>query len=340
MTVICYTIVGIAHNAMLPRISLVPDDRNIVAVVIGLMQGIMTAALVGVFAPLLRVLGGESSQRAWTIISVMIAVISLLLLTLCFIITREKLSATESASTDSPSKSAATAEKKPSTKAALSFLLSSRHFYIIIVLYLTGAITNGTAGIGVYFMRDVLGNADLMGIFSIVSVIPMILMMPFVPKLFSALGKRKTVLCGLAVVIVTKVPMILFPTNIPIMLASTFIGTLAIVPLWLAMPTMVCDLVDYGDYKQGIRTEGLATSASSFGTKLGTGVGSVVLGIGLTLGGYDATLQIQSATTVNAIIIVMIVVPLVLCALCFVMLVFWDLEKHKAEVEEYMKSRV
>jgi GPH family glycoside/pentoside/hexuronide:cation symporter len=102
---------------------------------------------------------------------------------------------------------------------------------------------------------------------------------------------------------------------------------------------MICDLVDYGDYKYGVRTEGLTTSASSIGTKLGTGIGSVILGIGLTVGGYNALASIQSQATINAIIFIMIGIPAILCALCLVVVGFWNLEKFKPEIEQYMKCK-
>jgi GPH family glycoside/pentoside/hexuronide:cation symporter len=394
MSVVCYTITALAHNAMLPRISLVSNDRNIVAVVLALMQGVATAALVGAFAPLLEAFGGESSQHAWTVISIFIAAISLLLLTLCFVMTKEKLSATENPDAeeardakgtmgadtadatgadtagamgadtadamgtdtagamgtcatdttganvaDSADADAAARARKTPIRESLSFLLTSRYFYIIIVLYLTLAVTNGTAGIGVYYMRDVLGDANLMGIFSIVAVVPMLITMPLVPKLFSAFGKRKSLLFVLSVTIAIKIVMLFFPTSLPVQLVCAFLGTMTLVPLWIATPTMICDLVDYGDFKRGIRTEGITTSAASFGTKLGTGLGSVVLGFGLTIGGYDALAPVQPQSAINAIIIVMIGIPAILCSVCLVVVGLWDLEKIKPEVDSYMESR-
>lgn len=332
MSVASYTVVAIAHSAMLPRISLVSADRNITTVVLALMQGIMTAVLVGLFAPMLSALGGESSQHAWTIISLLIAVISLLLLTLCFLVTKEKLSAIETPE----AKENTVNPQKSSLKSALMFLLKSKYFYIIVILYLTLAVTNGTAGIGIYFMRDVLGNKNLMGIFSIIGIIPMIIMMPLVPKLFSVFGKKKTLLVSLGIVMVVKAVMIILPTNLTVQLVCTFFSTLTFVPLWVATPTMICDLVDYIDYKKGIRTEGLATSASSFGTKLGTGLGSVILGIVLTIGGYNPLLEAQSEGTKTAIIFIMIGIPIVLCALCFLCITLWNMEKFKPEVEQYI----
>jgi Na+/melibiose symporter-like transporter len=84
-------------------------------------------------------------------------------------------------------------------------------------------------------MRDVLGNADLMGLFSIVAVVPMIIMMPLVPKLFAAFGKRKTFLTLLAANVLIKVVMLFFPANLPVQLVCTFLGTLTLVPLWVGI---------------------------------------------------------------------------------------------------------
>ncbi|MDR1029052.1 MAG: glycoside-pentoside-hexuronide (GPH):cation symporter [Clostridiales Family XIII bacterium] len=337
MSVVCYTVTALAHSAMLPRISLISNDRNIVTVVLALMQGIATAALVGVFAPALEAFGGESSQNAWTIISVFIAAVSLLLLTLCFVKTKEKLSATEDLVEASGDEAAPVS--KTSVRAGLSFLLTSRYFYIIVVLYLTLAVTNGTAGIGVYYMRDVLGDANLMGLFSIITVVPMIVMMPLVPKLFSVFGKRKTLLRALSATIVIKIVMLFFPTSLPIQLICAFLGTLTLVPLWVAAPTMICDLVDYGDFKRGVRTEGLTAGASSFGTKIGTGLGSVILGFGLTIGGYDALAAVQPQSVINAVIFIMIGIPAILCAICLLLVGSWNLEKFKPDVDAYMEAR-
>ena len=102
---------------------------------------------------------------------------------------------------------------------------------------------------------------------------------------------------------------------------------------------MICDLVDFGDWKRGIRTEGFTTSASSFGNNLGTGLGSFVLGLALTMGGYNPLATVQSSETITAIIIVMLGLPLVLALVCLACVLFWDLDKSRPEVEAFIKSK-
>jgi len=336
MTAICYTFTNLAHNAMLPRITLVSEDRNRTVAVQALMMGITTALLVGAFVPALDALGGESSQRAWTIMSFAIAIISMVLLVICFFAVKEKLPAHDNTEVDVSKNSAV----KTPVKESVMFLMKSKYFYILILLYLTLAITNGSAGITVYFMRDVLGDAGLMGIFSIISVVAMIGTMPFVPKIFALVGKRRTLIIGLSVATIMNLVRLVAPTFLPLQLGAVFLSTAFIVPLWIATPTMICDLVDFGDWKKGIRTEGFTTSASSFGTKLGLGIGSFVLGIGLSLGRYDPLAYVQSQQTVNAIIIINIALPAVLTFLCLVCVLMWDLDKTRTQVEAYMAKKI
>jgi GPH family glycoside/pentoside/hexuronide:cation symporter len=312
------------------------EDRNRLTTILALMMGVMTALLTGIFVPVLEALGGETSRRAWTIMSIGIAGISLVLLLVCFLAVKEKLSAFDQ---PDQKKNAAASKGKSTVKESLTFLLKSKYFYIIVFLYLTMALTNGSAGINIYFMRDVLGDANLLGIFSLVNALAMILMMPFVPKLFSALGKRKTLIIGLALTSLAGIVRLMFPTVLIMQLVTSFFTTFFIVPLWIASPTMICDLVDYGDWRRGIRTEGFTTSASSFGNKLGTGLGSLLLGVGLSLGGYDGLAATQSPQSINAIILIMIGLPLLLSLLCLAGILIWDLDKTLPQVEAYMNEK-
>ena len=104
--------------------------------------------------------------------------------------------------------------------------------------------------------------------------------------------------------------------------------------------TLAGDLVDYNQWKYGIRTEGLATSASSLGSKLGTGIGSAVLGWGLALGGYDGTLAVQAQGTVNMIIAIAIGLPVLIMTIAFVLMLFWNLEKYGDEIKGYLMNHM
>ena len=98
-------------------------------------------------------------------------------------------------------------------------------------------------------------------------------------------------------------------------------------------------MADWSEWKQGERAEGIVTSLSSFGSKLGTGLGAALVGIFLSLSSYDGTSAASSAVQ-QAEITVMMIVPMVVAILQIVLLVFWNMDKiHPQIMAELDKQR-
>jgi len=329
MSVVCYTAVNLSYHAMLPRFSLTSQDRSIVSVIRSVFSLIITIVVSTVTTMILAKLGGETSQRAWTILVIIYAVIAELAIILTVTAVKEK---TELLSDENVKK-----EKVPTIE-AVKYLLSSRYFYISVYIFFAFYIANGTSGIMVYYARDVFGNADLMGLISIASILPIMLFSPVCPALFKRFGKRNTMLVGMIIAACASAAILISPKNLVFYLALSFVKSAASAPLMSAMYTMAGDIVDYTQWKHGVRTEGIATSVNSIGMKLGTGVGSAILGWMLVWGHYDSTLSVQPDSAINAMIFVSVVLPIFIYGTAALALVFWDIEKYQAEMADAVKA--
>ena len=106
-----------------------------------------------------------------------------------------------------------------------------------------------------------------------------------------------------------------------------------------AIYAIIPDCVEYGEWKTGYRTEGLANSAASFGYKVGNGLGSAVLGWILAIGGYMAQSATQSSSAIFSIRLVYVIVPIVIYALVLIILKFYNLDKEFDEIVSDLKSR-
>ena len=95
---------------------------------------------------------------------------------------------------------------------------------------------------------------------------------------------------------------------------------------------MVADVIDYGEWKTGVRLDGLTNSATSFGMKVGAGLGSALAGWGLAWAAYDGTLAAQTAATITGIKMVFTVVPAVLIVIGMIALFFCNLDKIYAQI--------
>ena len=331
MSVVCYTAVNLSYHAMLPRFSLTSQDRSIVSVIRSVFSLLATVVVSTITTMLLSAFGGEASQKAWTTLVILYAVIAEAAILVTFFSVKEK--------TDILSSSESTQQKTP-MRQAVKYLLSSRYFYISVYIFFAFYIANGTSGIMVYYARDVFGNADLMGLLSIAGMLPIMLFSPFCPALFKRFGKRNTMLVGMIISAIASALILINPKNLILYLTLSLIKSTGSAPLMSAMYTMAGDIVDYTQWKHGIRTEGIATSINSIGMKLGTGFGSAILGWMLAWGKYDSALSAQPDSAITAMIIVSVVIPIIIYATAALVLCFWDLEKYQKQISTMLTGEV
>ncbi|MGL5259677.1 MAG: MFS transporter [Lachnospiraceae bacterium] len=338
MAVICYTATNLAYHAMLPRITTNPKDRTTVTVVRSMMVLVAIMFINSVTNPLLTAFGGHSSQTAWSKVVLLYAGIAFVCLVATFLGVKEKVEP----ALELEKKNADNGDQF-STKVGLQTVLTCKYFYLAAFVFFLQYFSQGvTNGIGIYFFRDVIGNANLLGLISIIGIIPMVLLMPFMPKLFVKYGKRNTIIVGLSMVIVSSVLqyLVLLPEtiNLALYFGSILIKSVGGVPLTAAIFTLASDVVDYNVWKKGVRVEGITTSINSFGMKVGTGLGAAAMGWILQLGKYDGKLEQQLPSAINAMKFISVGMPMIVGILIIVTLIFWDIEKYQKEITQSVEE--
>ena len=323
LTSITYTVVNLSYNAMLPRFSLTPHDRNLVSAYRGV--AVVVAALgISVATPfLLEAFGGTSNQEAWTSVSFIYAIAALITLMIMFFGVKEKIPPTM----DEEGKPA-----KVPVKKALSILLRNKYFYIATGLFVVFYAIMGTGGIAIYFARDVMGDANLLGLISGIAILPMLVAVPILPSLYKKFGRRNVMLVGTLVMVAGCALQLIQPDNLMLFLIFAVIRGFGSIAFSLPIFALASDIVDLDEHRHGIRAEGLVTSVNSFGIKVGTGFGTAMVGWLLALGNYDASLAVQPQSSINAMIFLQIGLPLILGLILAVLLIFWDIEKYQKEL--------
>ena len=87
------------------------------------------------------------------------------------------------------------------------------------------------------------------------------------------------------------------------------ITTFATIPMMCLVGVMTAMSIDYNEYKYGVRMVATSNSASSFGGKVGSGLGTSIIGWFLAAVGYDAAQTVAPAATKMAIYGFAIVTP-------------------------------
>ena len=332
LTVVVYTLNNVSYHAMLPRISLTGEDRNKVSSLRGIFSFI-AGLLLAILPPrLLASGGGEKVQGAWTKVTVIYCILALIFEGICYFGAKEKI--TPETEADAESKTAQNAGNKKDShdlKKGVRELLGTKYFYITVLVFIFCFIINGIfLSAAVYFTRDVLGNADLYSLIAIISILSAVVVMAISPKLFAKMGKR-TVLLIAAVIGVIGGVIGYFGAkqyNVPLIFISTALHGISLAPYVAGIFTFASDIIEYLEGKTGERYEGLVTSVSSIGSKIGVGLGSAILGWGLAAGGYDGNLTEQLAGAKNAETFLLFIVPAIASAVCFLCMWFWDIDRQ------------
>ena len=142
---------------------------------------------------------------------------------------------------------------------------------------------------GVYFCRDIFGDAGLYTYVTVALLFPTLLGLPFAVMLAKKLGHHKTLTYGRIVYMVGLVIQAagLFATNLPIYFAGIILCGLCGATFAARFTARLANICDYAEWRFGLYASGTLMSATSFCNKIGLGLGAAVTGLLLELARYD-----------------------------------------------------
>ena len=145
------------------------------------------------------------------------------------------------------------------------------------------------------------------------------------PTLVPRFGKRKLMIAG--------------GSNLTIVLAGLVVKGFGMGPIMSGIFAMTADVVDYGEWKTGVRSEGLVNSCTSFGMKVGIGLGSAIGAWLLTLGHYDGTLTQQPESAINMIRFGYGYLGAVIGVIILILCVMMNIDKHLPEIQKTLEAK-
>src|SRR5699024_8586 len=81
------------------------------------------------------------------------------------------------------------------------------------------------------------------------------------------------------------------PANVGILLTGSLLKAVGGIPAMAAMFALIADIVDYGEWKTGVRVDGMTYGAATAGQNFGAGIGAALVGWLLAAGDYQPGAQ-------------------------------------------------
>ncbi|MEQ6896457.1 glucuronide transporter [Microbacterium sp. KR10-403] len=159
------------------------------------------------------------------------------------------------------------------------------------VLFLTGMISMSTAQI--YLMRDVFDSLYLVPYLSGAQLVAVFAISPFVPAIVRRFGKRTAYIASAGVGVV-GLAVAAFAPNGAVAFGALLVAMLGVLLVNMLVWAIEADTVEYGEWKTGVRAEGITYALFSFTRKTGQAVGGAVAAYAIGIGGYVAGASTQS----------------------------------------------
>ena len=111
------------------------------------------------------------------------------------------------------------------------------------------------------------------------------------------------------------------------------------IPLMCLYGVLTAMTVDYNEWKYGKKLVAMSGGAIGFGSKVGNGLGSVVLAGFLAIGGYNAALESASTSMRYSIYGFSNYLPLIVNLIMFFIFMKFDLEAKLPKMREEVDAR-
>lgn len=295
----------------------------------GYVAGMIIAVAI---IPITNMLGGD--QAAWIKFSVVLAILAAVCLLISWKTSKETNPVMESTEDWADNE-----EAIPFSKAIVN-LFHNKYWVMILVMGLCANITYGLSNsAGTYYAKWIYGNDNLVGIQGAVGMIPTILGFALVGPMIKKLGVTKTLKVSFFIGMAANILRLINPDNFVYNTVLGCFSSFANIPMMCLLGVLTAMAIDYNEYKFNNRMLASSQAASSFGNKVGNGLGSSLVAWCLALAAYDPNALSATFATRQAILTFNIYVPLILFAVMFILSIKFDLEKRLPAIHEELAKR-
>jgi Na+/melibiose symporter-like transporter len=199
---------------------------------------------------------------------------------------------------------------------------------------LTAVLT--TAAVVNYYFKYNLNNEDMIPVAFLCLFVTAILFMPLSVFLTKKTSKKFTYNLGMLSFAGVLVLLFFFgEINVHLTLFLFFLGAFGMSVNWLCPWAMVPDTVEYSEWKQGLRREGVIYGAFFFGQKYPAALAAFISGLVLKFSGYIPNIE-QTPQSLMGIRVLLTLIPAVLLVVGSIIIALFpiDADMHKQMIEE------
>lgn len=214
------------------------------------------------------------------------------------------------------------------------------YIYIVgLIMLVANFVTN--MGVGQYYFRYIVGDLTMLGLISGIQIlgVPVVIAFPALIKKFSI---KAVIMIGCICNILGHLLVFFAGANIPLLAVAAVLYGIGGVPISMLGNLLIVECADFNEWKGMQRMEGTLGSITGFATKLGSALGTFVLGVLLSVSGYissDAVVT-QPGSALFMIRSLNSFIPAGLWLVVLLSLTLYKLDKLAPQIREQINARV
>lgn len=324
---VVYTSINLPYGALSTLMTQDSYQRSVLVIfrMLGSTAG-GTLVMMGVL-PMVHYFGND--QTAWTITAAIITAIACVGFFCTFFFCHERIV------------SAPVQQDTKGTLQSIKKIFKNKYWVMLTIamLFVCAAdIVSGNAS--AYYCRYYLQDDTLIGTLSAISnvckVAGMILVVPIMLK---KLGKRNSLMIASAIIVVANFSRTLAPYSVELNYVISAACGFGSGFTYTCLFAMIPDCVEYSEYRDHERHEGLVYSSVSFASKVAGGVGVLISSLVMNFGGYVNGASAQSSQAMDAILAAHTIIPPIMFVIAIAALAFYKLDKIYDDVIKELKLR-
>ncbi|WP_291055837.1 glycoside-pentoside-hexuronide (GPH):cation symporter [Herbiconiux sp.] len=277
--------------------------------------------------PIVTSSGG--GQAGWTLVSLIYGAVAAATFLIVFFGTKERVTSTLRVESG----------KKMPFGQTVTILVKNPYFFLVFGFFLLNFLLTGTSGVGIYFAKDVLGDPNLYSFLGLIQILPLLIGMWFMPPLIARFGKRRLIMIGVVVTVAGILITLIDPSSFTLVLTGGLVRSVGGIPIAAALFALVADVVDYGEWKTGVRLDGMTYAAATAGQNFGAGLGVALVGWLLAAAAYDGAATVQPASAVGMEVFLYLWIPLIATVLMGVIIYFLNIDKNLSVLQRDLAAR-
>lgn len=322
---VAFTVFFISHTALLSRLTLNGMERQKIASLEQILNQVCGLAVTTFWVPLINKIGYQGTAIVYGVAAGVLILVG-------FFGTKENIVDVE--------ETKAQTEQGVPFKEAVGCLAKNKFFWLEMAFFALLLLHNLSGGmVTYYFCNVVLGDAGYVAILSACGMVPAMAMNLVLPNLVKKFGKRKMMIAGSITVIVTSALMGLFTSVLPMVAVLYAIKGFMMGAMFSCAFALTGDVVDYGEWKFGVRSEGLVMSGVSIGQKVGLGFGPAIAGWILAIGGYDGMAKTQTASAIASINFAYTYLAAIIGVVMLLVCLAFNIDKYTAKMQEDLTKK-